>query len=59
MFPYHENLEINDGLTSKLQLLEDQIRIRDQVTTGTNFAVQDLNIKHIQGVGDLRGRVAR
>lgn len=29
------------------------------MATGTNFAVQDLNIKHIQGVGDLRGRVAR
>ncbi|XP_031216232.1 protein FAM81B isoform X3 [Mastomys coucha] len=46
-------------LSQNIELLEDQIRIRDQATTGTNFAVQDLNIKHIQGVGDLRGRVAR
>ncbi|XP_032755004.1 protein FAM81B [Rattus rattus] len=46
-------------LNQNIELLEDQIRIRDQVATGTNFAVQDLNIKHIQGVGDLRGRVAR
>ncbi|XP_003500055.1 protein FAM81B isoform X1, partial [Cricetulus griseus] len=40
-------------------ILEDQIRIRDQAATGTNFAVQDLSIKQVQGVGDLRGRVAR
>ncbi|XP_029399850.1 protein FAM81B [Mus pahari] len=46
-------------LNQNIELLEDQIRIRDQVATGTNFAMQDLNIKHIQGVGDLRGRVAR
>ncbi|XP_051028458.1 protein FAM81B [Acomys russatus] len=46
-------------LNQNIEILEDQIRIRDQVTTGTNFAVQDLNIKHLQGVGDLRGRVAR
>ncbi|XP_048667408.1 protein FAM81B isoform X2 [Marmota marmota marmota] len=46
-------------LNQNIEVLEDQIRTRDQVTTGTNFAVQDLNIKHLQGVGDLRGRVAR
>nr|XP_048280342.1 protein FAM81B isoform X1 [Myodes glareolus] len=46
-------------LNQNIEILEDQIRIRDQVATGTNFAVQDLNIKHLQGVGDLRGRVAR
>ncbi|XP_048187266.1 protein FAM81B [Perognathus longimembris pacificus] len=46
-------------LSQNIEILEDQIRIRDQVATGTNFAVQDLNNKHLQGVGDLRGRVAR
>ncbi|XP_055460014.1 protein FAM81B [Psammomys obesus] len=46
-------------LNQNIEILEDQIRIRDQAATGTNYAVQDLNIKHLQGVGDLRGRVAR
>ncbi|XP_059272367.1 protein FAM81B [Mustela nigripes] len=46
-------------LSQNIEVLEDQIRARDQVATGTNFAVQELNTKHIQGVGDLRGRVAR
>nr|XP_035147789.2 protein FAM81B [Callithrix jacchus] len=41
------------------KILEDQIRARDQATTGANFAVQEINLKHLQGVGDLRGRVAR
>ncbi|KAM4875177.1 protein FAM81B isoform 2-T2 [Thomomys bottae] len=46
-------------LSQNIEILEDQIRIRDQATTGTNFAIQDFKIKHLQGVGDLRGRVAR
>ncbi|CAO2593150.1 Protein FAM81B, partial [Lemmus lemmus] len=46
-------------LNQNIEILEDQIRIRDQVATGTNFAVQDLNTKHLHGIGDLRGRVAR
>ncbi|XP_040584992.1 protein FAM81B isoform X1 [Mesocricetus auratus] len=46
-------------LNQNIEILEDQIRIRDQAATGTNFVVQDLSIKHLQGVGDLRGRVAR
>ncbi|XP_047586374.1 protein FAM81B isoform X1 [Lutra lutra] len=46
-------------LSQNIEVLEDQIRARDQVATGTNFAVQELNTKHVQGVGDLRGRVAR
>ncbi|EHB13608.1 Protein FAM81B [Heterocephalus glaber] len=46
-------------LSQNIEVLEDQIRARDQAATGTNFAVQDLNIKYLQGAGDLRGRVAR
>ncbi|XP_023417189.2 protein FAM81B [Cavia porcellus] len=46
-------------LSQNIEILEDQIRARDQAATGTNFAVHDLSIKHLQGVGDLRGRVAR
>ncbi|XP_054544440.1 protein FAM81B isoform X1 [Talpa occidentalis] len=46
-------------LSQNIEILEDQIRVRDQVATGTNYAVQELNTKHSQGVGDLQGRVAR
>ncbi|KAM5257696.1 protein FAM81B isoform 2-T2 [Hipposideros larvatus] len=46
-------------LSQNIENLEDQIRVRDQTATGTNFAVQELNTKHLQGIGDLRGRVAR
>ncbi|XP_016015275.2 protein FAM81B [Rousettus aegyptiacus] len=46
-------------LSQNIEILEDQIRVRDQAATGTNFAVQELNTKHLHGVGDLRGRVAR
>uniref|UniRef100_G1PPW1 Family with sequence similarity 81 member B n=2 Tax=Myotis lucifugus TaxID=59463 RepID=G1PPW1_MYOLU len=47
------------NLSQNIEILEDQIRVRDQTATGTNFAVQELNSRHLQGVGDLRGRVAR
>ncbi|XP_016071622.1 PREDICTED: protein FAM81B [Miniopterus natalensis] len=46
-------------LSQNIEILEDQIRVRDQAVTGTNFAVQELNNRHLQGIGDLRGRVAR
>uniref|UniRef100_A0A8C3YRT4 Family with sequence similarity 81 member B n=1 Tax=Catagonus wagneri TaxID=51154 RepID=A0A8C3YRT4_9CETA len=46
-------------LSQNIEMLEEQIKARDLAATGTNFAVQDLNTKHLQGVGDLRGRVAR
>lgn len=42
-----------------LQVLERQIRARDGAAVETNFAVRSLNHKYIQGLGDLRGRVAR
>uniref|UniRef100_A0A673SZY0 Family with sequence similarity 81 member B n=2 Tax=Suricata suricatta TaxID=37032 RepID=A0A673SZY0_SURSU len=46
-------------LSQNIEILEHQIKARDQAATGTNFAVQELNTRHLQGVGDLRGRVAR
>ncbi|XP_060700198.1 protein FAM81B [Hemiscyllium ocellatum] len=46
-------------LSNDIEVLEEQIRRRDGVTTGTSFAVQSLNQKHLLGIGDLRGRVAR
>ncbi|XP_054842842.1 protein FAM81B [Eublepharis macularius] len=46
-------------MSHDIEMLERQIKTRDDVTSGTNFAVQSLDHKHLQGVGDLRGRVAR
>ncbi|XP_066472240.1 protein FAM81B [Tiliqua scincoides] len=46
-------------LSHDIEMLERQIKSRDNVTSGTNYAVQSLDHKHLQGVGDLRGRVAR
>ncbi|TEA37287.1 hypothetical protein DBR06_SOUSAS6710019 [Sousa chinensis] len=46
-------------LSQNVEMLEEQIKARDVAATGINFAVQDLNTKHLQGVGDLRRRVAR
>ncbi|XP_067838278.1 protein FAM81B [Heptranchias perlo] len=46
-------------LSTDIEVLEEQIRTRDGVTAGTSFAVQSLDHKHLAGIGDLRGRVAR
>ncbi|XP_007663049.3 protein FAM81B isoform X1 [Ornithorhynchus anatinus] len=46
-------------LNQNMEILQEQIRARDGVTTETNLALQNLNQKLIQEVGDLRGRVAR
>ncbi|XP_053151893.1 protein FAM81B isoform X1 [Hemicordylus capensis] len=46
-------------LSHDIEVLERQIKTRDDVTSGTSYAVQSLDHKHLQGVGDLRGRVAR
>ncbi|NXT56781.1 FA81B protein, partial [Pluvianellus socialis] len=46
-------------LSQDIEVLESQIRTRDGATIETNFAVQSLDHKYIQGLGDLRGRVAR
>ncbi|KAM6187502.1 protein FAM81B [Sarcoramphus papa] len=46
-------------LSQDIEVLERQIRARDGAAVETNFAVQSLDHKYIQGLGDLRGRVAR
>ncbi|KAM9367966.1 protein FAM81B [Phaethornis superciliosus] len=46
-------------LSQDIEVLERQIRSRDGAAVETNFAVQSLDYKFIQGLGDLRGRVAR
>ncbi|NWX85212.1 FA81B protein, partial [Nothoprocta pentlandii] len=46
-------------LCQDVEVLEMQIRTRDNATLESNFALQSLDRKYIQGFGDLRGRVAR
>ncbi|XP_043920396.1 protein FAM81B [Protopterus annectens] len=46
-------------LSHDIQVLEAQIRARDNVTAGTSFVVQSLDRKHLSDIGELRGRVAR
>ncbi|OCU02304.1 protein FAM81B [Xenopus laevis] len=51
--------QIVKQLSRDIETLENEIRDRDQVSTGTSFAVQNLDKRHLYGIGDLRGRVAR
>uniref|UniRef100_A0A4W3K900 Protein FAM81B n=1 Tax=Callorhinchus milii TaxID=7868 RepID=A0A4W3K900_CALMI len=44
-------------LSTDIEVLEGQVRVRDGVAAGTSFAVQSLDLKHLAGIGDLRGRV--
>ncbi|XP_072137298.1 protein FAM81B isoform X1 [Mobula birostris] len=46
-------------LSTDIEILEEQIRTRDGVTVGTGYAVLSMDQKHLAGIGDLRGRVAR
>ncbi|XP_069081663.1 protein FAM81B isoform X2 [Pleurodeles waltl] len=55
----HTITSIVSQLSRDIEALEEQIRTRDGVSTCTSFAVQTLDHKHINGIGDLRGRVAR
>uniref|UniRef100_A0A8C2TLD0 Family with sequence similarity 81 member B n=1 Tax=Coturnix japonica TaxID=93934 RepID=A0A8C2TLD0_COTJA len=50
---------ITEKLSQDIQVLERQIRTRDGATVQTNFAIQSLDHKYIQSLGDLRGRVVR
>ncbi|KAM4709669.1 protein FAM81B [Discoglossus pictus] len=52
-------IQIIKRLSKDIETLENQILTRDNVSTGTSFAVQSLDKKHLYGIGDLRGRVAR
>uniref|UniRef100_A0A8C5M050 Family with sequence similarity 81 member B n=1 Tax=Leptobrachium leishanense TaxID=445787 RepID=A0A8C5M050_9ANUR len=51
--------EIVKQLSRDIEALENQIRTRDNVSSGTSYAVQSLDKKHLFDIGDLRGRVAR
>ncbi|XP_052556678.1 protein FAM81B [Tympanuchus pallidicinctus] len=50
---------IVEKLSQDIQVLERQMRTRDGCTVQTNFAIQSLDHKYIQSLGDLRGRVVR
>ncbi|NXL93264.1 FA81B protein, partial [Alectura lathami] len=50
---------IIEKLSQDTEVLERQIRTRDGATVQTNFAIQSLDHKYIQSLGDLRGRVVR
>uniref|UniRef100_G3UPY4 Family with sequence similarity 81 member B n=1 Tax=Meleagris gallopavo TaxID=9103 RepID=G3UPY4_MELGA len=50
---------IVEKLSQDIQVLERQIRTRDGITVQTNFAIQSLDHKYVQSLGDLRGRVVR
>ncbi|XP_073446732.1 protein FAM81B [Dendrobates tinctorius] len=52
-------IQIIKQLSRDIEILENEIRTRDTVSSGTSFAVQSLDRKHLAGIGDLRGRVAR
>ncbi|KAG9487999.1 hypothetical protein GDO78_007678 [Eleutherodactylus coqui] len=52
-------IQIIKQLSRDIEVLEKEIRTRDTVSSGTSFAVQSLDRKHLAGIGDLRGRVAR
>lgn len=42
-----------------VQVLQEQIRARDNISYGTNSALKTLEMRQLSGLGDLRGRVAR
>ncbi|XP_046872337.1 protein FAM81B [Hypomesus transpacificus] len=55
----HVITHIVKQLSTDIQVLERQIIQRDSISSGTSFAVQSLDHKNLEGIGDLRGRVAR
>ncbi|XP_004855782.1 protein FAM81A [Heterocephalus glaber] len=46
-------------LNRDIEVLQEQIRARDNISYGTNSALKTLEMRQMSGLGDLRGRVAR
>uniref|UniRef100_UPI00398F0495 protein FAM81A-like n=1 Tax=Pristiophorus japonicus TaxID=55135 RepID=UPI00398F0495 len=46
-------------LNKDIEVLQEQIRTRDIASQGANSMVKCLEMRHLNGIGDLRGRVAR
>ncbi|XP_053128000.1 protein FAM81A isoform X2 [Hemicordylus capensis] len=46
-------------LNRDIETLQEQIRVRDNLSYGTNSTLKSLEMRQLSGLGDLRGRVAR
>ncbi|KAL8197004.1 UNVERIFIED_CONTAM: Protein fam81a [Gekko kuhli] len=46
-------------LNRDIEVLQEQIRVRDNLSYGTNSTLKSLELRQLSGLGDLRGRVAR
>ncbi|XP_078097122.1 protein FAM81A-like [Mustelus asterias] len=46
-------------LNKDIEVLQEQIRTRDNTSHETNAVVKSLELRHLNGIGELRGRVAR
>ncbi|XP_048337669.1 protein FAM81A isoform X1 [Sphaerodactylus townsendi] len=46
-------------LNRDIEVLQEQIRVRDNLSYGTNSTLKSLEMRQLSGLGDLRGRVAR
>lgn len=53
------NLPVTSSDLYVAQVLQEQIRARDNISYGTNSALKTLEMRQLSGLGDLRGRVAR
>uniref|UniRef100_A0A8C6Y541 Family with sequence similarity 81 member A n=1 Tax=Naja naja TaxID=35670 RepID=A0A8C6Y541_NAJNA len=46
-------------LNRDIEALQEQIRVRDNLSYGTNSTLKSLEMRQLSGLGDLRGRVSR
>ncbi|XP_042327334.1 protein FAM81A isoform X2 [Sceloporus undulatus] len=46
-------------LNRDIEMLQEQIRVRDNLSYGTNSTLKSLEMRQLSGLGDLRGRVSR
>ncbi|KAJ7311307.1 hypothetical protein JRQ81_006923 [Phrynocephalus forsythii] len=46
-------------LNRDIEVLQEQIRVRDNLSYGTNSTLKSLEMRQLSGLGDLRNRVAR
>ncbi|XP_026537826.1 protein FAM81A [Notechis scutatus] len=46
-------------LNRDIETLQEQIRVRDNLSYGTNSTLKSLEMRQLSGLGDLRGRVSR
>ncbi|XP_078386051.1 protein FAM81A-like [Cetorhinus maximus] len=46
-------------LNKDIEMLQEQSRARDNASRGTSAVMKSLELRHLNGIGELRGRVAR